>query len=258
MVLADHNPRCFRTRFWKNQDQEESSHEQASSNEQEPSKMSYKNPNAKASSISVGSRARHDPLMAFTSVMASKLMLLTTKQPKAKRLGWIRNEMNKTNLGFGDDMVTKYRELSRRGVGQNQALFDAIRSTIANRVATYVDKHTEKHSVAGLGDTASDVRLAMCTGFGIGAGAGGTVGAAIGDPAMSTAITASMQAGANIQGCGQEQLDAQVALAEANARTAEANASMGPVEGADNTMMYVAAGGGIIVLGLLGVLILKK
>lgn len=212
-------------------------------------------------SITVGNLARKDPVIAYSSVMASSLLLQSTRQPVGKRLGWLRTQLNKAHPGLGDDFVSKYRELKRRGKPGNQALFDGLRLAIANRLATHIDKSLPQHSAAGLGDTASDVRLAMCTGYAVGAGAGGATAGFLNDPASSGAVTEAMRVAAEIQGCGMEQLNAQARIAEAQAAAAEAaarGATAEEEEGIGTGAMIAIAGGGVLVLGLLGYAVLKK
>jgi hypothetical protein len=211
-------------------------------------------------SITVGNLARKDPVIAYSSVMASSLLLQSGRQPAGKRLGWLRTQLNKAQPGLGDEVVSKYKEMTRQGKRRNQAVFDALRLSIANQLASYIDKNLPQHSAAGFGDTASDVRLGMCTGYAIGAGAGGATAGFLGDPAASAAVTEAMRVAAEIQGCNVEQLNAQARIAEANANTAAANAAAGAEEeeGMGTGMMIAIAGGGVLVLGLLGYAVLKK
>jgi hypothetical protein len=201
-------------------------------------------------------------VIAFSSVMASSLLLKASRQPRSQRLEWIRTELNKTQPGVGDDVLSKYRQLTREGTSPNQAIFDAMRLTLANRLATHIDRKLPRHSAAGLGDTASDVRLAMCTGYGIGAGAGGATGGFLGDPAASAAVIDSMLAAASIQGCNLEQLEAQARIAEANARSAEMAAAAGAGSEEDEAIspgVMIALGvGGVALIGLIGYAVVKK
>jgi hypothetical protein len=223
--------------------------------------MSYAAPKKK-SSITVGNLARKDPVVAYSSVVASSILLKAAQLPRADRLQWIRTEMNKTDPGFGDDAVSKFRQLTREGKTRNQSLFDAIRLTIANRLTTYIDKNLPRHSTAGMGDTSSDVRLAMCTGYAVGAGAGGATGGFLNNPAASGAVIDSMRVAAEIQGCGLDQLNAQARIAEANAAAAAAAAASN--DGAEvhafaSPAALMALGvGGVVLLGIVGYAVVKK
>jgi hypothetical protein len=211
--------------------------------------------------ISVGTLAQKDPVIAFSSVMASSLLLKASRLPRSQRLEWLRSELNKTQPGIGDDVLSKYRQLKRGGESPNQAIFDAMRLTLANRLANHIDRKLPRHSAAGLGDTASDVRLAMCTGYGIGAGGGGATAGFLGDPAASVAVTDAMRVAAEIQGCNLDQLMAQARIAEATARTAEASAASGAAveDDAISPGVMIALGvGGVALIGLIGYAVVKK
>lgn len=212
-------------------------------------------------SITVGNLARTDPLMAYASVMASSLLLQAVRQPSGQRLSWIRTEMNKAKLGMGDDVVSKYRELKRRGKATNQALFDALRLTIANRLAAFFDKRISR-SAAGLGSTESDIRLGFCTTYALLAAGGGTTVALVSDPAAAAAVTESARVAAEIQGCSREQIEAQIRLAQENNRGTELLLASGGAaaeeEGMGTGAMIAIAGGGVLLLGLLGYAVLKK
>jgi hypothetical protein len=210
--------------------------------------------------IRVGRLAQKDPILAFTSVMASTLLRQASVRPAGRRLPWLRGEMNKAQPGMGDTFVSKYRELVRRGkAAPNQAVFDALRLTLANQVGTGMDKVTPNHSAAGLGSSSDDINSVFC-GIGLVGTSGGAIAASFNDPSAANAVGAAGAGALTAAGCNSGALREQARIAEANARLAEANASGAAlsVSGDSNTVMYVAIGGGVLVVGLLGVLLLKK
>lgn len=223
--------------------------------------MSYTAPKTKA--VQIGRLALKDPVIAFSSVMASSILVKAARFPRAQRLNWIRTEMNKTHPGIGDDFMSKYRQFERQGKPRNQAVFDALRLTIANRVADYIEKRTPTHSAAGVGDTMDDIRRGMCTiAIAGGAAGGGWYGAATDNPAGSRAIIDSSLAASQIAGCNREDLELQARIAEANASAAASMAA-----GADGAEVHafaspgalVALGvGGVALIGLLGWAIVRK
>lgn len=209
--------------------------------------------------IQVGVLAQHDPLMAFSSVMASNLLRQASVRPAGSRLGWLRGEMNKVQPGMGDAFVSKMRELKRRGRRSNQATFDAMRLVLANQIATNLDRKNPSHSAAGLGSSADDINAVFCGITGV-ATAGGAIASSFSNPAGSAAVGQAGSAAVGAMGCNAAALAQQARIAEANAAAAQANAmAMAQMQQpTDNTLTYVAIGGGVLLLGVLGVVALKK
>lgn len=208
------------------------------------------------SNISVGRLARRDPIVAFSSVMASSLLRQAVRSArKGDRLSWLRSEVNKAQVGLGDEVVSKVKQLVREGVPGNQALFDGVRLTLANHVADRMDALAPKPGLGALGSTASDV---FCGILGVGT-AGGAIAASFDNPTGSVAIGTAGASAMEAAGCNSAALTAQARIAEANAAAAQAAASMSADKsGESNTMMYVALGGGALLLLGIGVVILKK
>ena len=214
-------------------------------------------------SIQVGTLARRDPVIAFSSVMASNLLRQASSVPAKRRMGWLRGELNKTQPGLGDKFVSKTRELRRKGWTPDQGAFDALRTVLANQIATGLAKRVGGGglSLSGLGDAKTDrINAAFCGLTGL-ATAGGAIASSFNNPSGSAAVgeagTAAMQA----SGCNQGALDAQARIAEANAAAAQAAAAASAAQsgsGQDKTMTYVAIGGGVLIVGLLGVMVVKK
>jgi hypothetical protein len=157
---------------------------------------------------------------------------------------------------MGATFVSKARELQRRGRGVDQAMFDALRLTLANQFATAI----AKRSMSGLGESSGDIDSVFCGMIGL-TTAAGTLATSFENPSASGAVGT---AGANAMlanGCNASALAAQAAAAEANNRAAQANAEAGAAAAAtdaDKTVKLVAIGGGVVVLiGLLGVIALK-
>lgn len=209
-------------------------------------------------SIELGQLTRRDPLMAYASTMASDLIRQAAVRPPRERLSWLRGELNKTQPGIGDEVVSKVRELQRRGRNSNQALFDGVRLTIANHIASWVEKQAPGRGVSGLG-AADDVTAVFCGIMGAGTIGGSIYSAASSNPTGSAAVGTAGSAAMTAAGCNASALAEQARIAEANARAAEAAAAA--AAGApqpDNTMTYVAIGAGVLVVGVLGFVALRK
>lgn len=210
--------------------------------------------------VRVGVLAHKDPVIAFASVMASNLLRQASTRPAGQRLGWLRGELNKVEPGMGETFVSKMRELKRRGTRPNQATFDAMRVTLANQIATGLDKKVESHTVAGLGSSAEDINAVFCGITGV-ATAGGAIASSFSNPAGSAAVGQAGSAAVQSMGCNASALAAQARIAEANAAAAQANAmALAQAQGQqqDNTLTYVAIGGGVLLLGAIGLFALKS
>jgi hypothetical protein len=213
------------------------------------------------SDISIGRTARRDPIVAFASVMASDLLRQAPLSARrGARLAWLRNEMNKVQPGMGNKAESKVRELRRRGVPGNQALFDGVRLAFVNQIAKRMDALASSHT-SGLGESSSDISAVFCGIIGVGT-AGGAIAASFDNPAGSAAIGAAGSSAMQAGGCNAAALAEQARIAEANASAAASNAAAAAAAGqtaeSDNTMLYVGLGvGGILLLGI-GVIALKK
>lgn len=212
-------------------------------------------------SISIGSLARKDPIVAFTSVMASNLLRQASSIPPKRRMKWLRSELDKAHSGLGEQWVSKTRELRRRGWTPDQSAFDALRLVLANRVADGMKKRTGQSGMSGLGAAKTENITAAFCGLTSLATAGGAIASSFNNPSGSAAIGEAGNQALQASGCNQGALDAQARIAEANAAAAQANAAASAAQsgaGGDNTMTYVAIGGGVLLVGLLGVVALKK
>lgn len=226
--------------------------------------MTYSLGQVKPETINVGSKVA-DPILSLSTMLGTGIIKEVSSLPPGRRLGALRQKLNALYPGMGTEAVSKARELIRKGRSSNQAVVDAVRLSLANRIAEHTEVALEKRGAAGgLGGTMDDIRSGFCV-FGAGgsAVAGGWVGA-FRDPAASSTITQAAVAGGQIAGCMNEQLNTQRQIAEANARAAEANAmaaSAGGFQvaasGAGTGTTIALVGGGVILLGILGYVALK-
>lgn len=192
--------------------------------------------------IQIGHGAQRDPIVAFSSVVASNLVLQATHLPRRRRLPWLRSQLDTVESGLGVKAMGEIRRLRRQGAPPDQALFDGLRLAIANKVAKDADRSWPKHSAAGLGDAASDTRLAFCLGIGTATAIGSGIGAFT-KPEAGAGVAEAGKTGASIAGCDVEALNAQVRLSENQLEMARLQAqaqSQEKEDGNDNTLMYVA------------------
>ena len=211
--------------------------------------------------IHIGQLVKTDPIMSAASLMSSRLLLDMVRRPQAARLGWLRDELNKSQTGLGNDVVSKFRALERTGVAPNQALFDGMRLTFANFFAKRFERiqkivHLDA-GVSGLGESVGDIRAAACLIMGtIGAG-GTTASALLSNPAGSEAIGTSTRGLMTGNSCDADSLRAQADVI--NAQAALATAQGGTIVPGGNMPLIIAATvGGVALLGLLGFIALKK
>jgi hypothetical protein len=201
-----------------------------------------------------------DPIIAFSSVMASDLLRQAPlRARKGTRLAWLRGELNRVQPGMGTKAEAKVKELRKSGVPGNQALFDGVRLALANQIASRMETVTKGQPLSGLGSSAEDISAVFCGIIGVGT-AGGAIAASFDNPAGSSAIGSAGSSAMMAGGCNASALAAQARTAEALAAEAQANAAMmaGQSMSDDNTMLYVALGGGALLLLGIGVVALKK
>jgi hypothetical protein len=209
--------------------------------------------------VRVGELARQDPIVAYASVWASELLRLA---PAGSRVEWLREQLNRTNPGLGNEFVSQYRLFrTRPGKTDHQAVFDGLRLVLANTTAAGVEKYASARGLSGLGSSDRDITAVFCGVIGIG-GTGSTVAlAATNNPDGAAAVGATATTAMQAAGCNQGALAEQARIAEANARVAEANAAargqQGQDDGGSNVGLIVGVGAGVLVLGLLGVLLVK-
>jgi uncharacterized membrane protein (UPF0136 family) len=214
--------------------------------------MSYAGLGQVRGQITVGTLAATDPFVSTASLMASNVMKEMAKLPRSARAEWLRRHLNGLWPRMGDEVMVDIDRITASGKDRNQAIFDAIRLALANRLLDWAGKEAEKRrGVSGLGDFASDARTFACTGASLSATAGGWVGAF--RAGADTSIIGGAQAGAAIANCNLDALRLQAEIARQNANAAAASAAQGSAN-TQRTMLYV--GGGI--LSLIGLAIVGK
>lgn len=211
--------------------------------------MSYAGLGQVTGEISSGSLAKTDPFMSKASLMASNVMKSMVPIPKPARATWLRRNLNGLWPRMGDEVMVSIARITASGKARDQAIFDAIRLALANRLIEWAGSEAAKRGgVSGLGDFASDARTFACTGASLSATTGGWVGAF--RPGADTAIIGGATAGAGIANCNLEslRLQAEIAAAQANAAANAGSANT------TRTILYVGGG----VLSLIGLAIVGK
>lgn len=194
--------------------------------------MSYRGLGQFDTKISSGSLAKTDPFMSKASLMAANVMKRMVPIPRPQRAAWLRRALNNLWPGMGDEVLVNIVQISE-SKSRDQAIFDAIRLALANRLMTWAG---QKAATSGLGDFASDARTFACTSASMGATVGGFVGAF--REGADTSIIGGATAGAGIANCNLEtlRLQAEIAAAQANAAAAAA------AGGQSRTVLYVGVG----------------
>ena len=208
--------------------------------------------------IQLGNNARRDPILSLASMFASGILREVAPIGPTERLRVLREKLDRLYPGMGDQAMNKFEELHKKGRSSDQALFDGVRLALANRLAEYSVEAVS--AGVGLGKMANATQ-SMCLLVGTAATVGGWLNGAFKDPTSSTTINTAAGAGADIMGCNAGALEAQARIAEANARAAEAGASAAnraPAASSNKTLLYVGIGGGVLLVGVLGVMVMKK
>jgi len=213
--------------------------------------------------IRVGRLAATDPIMSAASLMASNLLLQSVAMPRAKRLTWLRVELNKSQPGLGTTATGKVNGLLRRGTPPNQALFDGLRLALADFFAKRFEQIQRKarrggRGMSGLGESVGDIRATSCLIMGtIGTG-GATASSLMENPTGSEAIAAAAAEVMGANSCNADALRAQADVINAQANLAAAGAGGVSIAADSNTMLYVGLGVGAAVLLVGGFFVLKK
>lgn len=197
--------------------------------------------------ITAGTLAKTDPFMSKASLMASNVMKAMVSIPQPQRAMWLRRKMNGLWPGMGDEVMASITEISA-SKWRDQAIFDAIRLALANRLMTWAGDRAQRAGMSGLGDFASDARTFACTSASMGATVGGFVGAF--RAGADTSIIGGATAGAGIANCNLETLRLQAEIA-ANQANAAAAAAAG---GTNRTVMIV----GLSIAGIAGLALAVK
>lgn len=214
--------------------------------------MSYAGLGQATSAITSGQLAKTDPFMSKASLMAANVMKKMVPIPQRDRAAWLRRSLNGLWPRMGDEAMVSIAKITASGKARDQAIFDAIRLALANRLMEWAGQEAAKRGgMAGLGDFASDARTFACTGASLSATTGGWVGAF--RAGADTSIVAGATAGAGIANCNLEslRLQADIAAQQANAAAAAANA------GADRTSRNIVYAG-IGIATLVGLAITAK
>jgi len=222
--------------------------------------------------IAVGKTAHWDPILARASYDAAQILYGASKLPKWRREQFVAQRLDALAPGLGRKSRRKRDELVASGKAPNQAIFDAMRLSIADRLAQrgieYIQAATSNIHGAdhGLGEdnTGRDVGCAITGGttaiLGLIAGiyTGGAGAGAVG--AGGSAVAGSI-------GCNRDAIAAQAASADAQARQAQALVEAARLQAEqeqarlaqtrERNKMLLIAGGGVAVL-LVGVFIAFK
>lgn len=209
--------------------------------------MSYAGLGQLDTKISSGALAKTDPFMSKASLMASNVMKRMVPIPKPQRAMWLRRQLNGLWPNMGTEVMVNIAKISETK-SRDQAIFDAIRLALANRLMDWAGQQAARSGMSGLGDFASDARTFACTGASLSATSGGWVGAFV--EGADTSIIGGAQAGAGIANCNLEtlRLQAEIAAQQANAAANAAGAGM------NRTVVYAGVG----IIGLVGLAIAAK
>jgi hypothetical protein len=207
--------------------------------------------------IQVGIGSRRDPILAYSTVMAAELLKVAVKRGITEPVAWLRGELNKVNPGDGDDFVKKARMGIVGGKNADQSMFDALRLTIANRLATAADRIAPMHSASGLGDSSADIRSVFCGVMGTATVGGSVYTGASSNAERSTAIGQAGSAAMSAYGCNQQMMDQSTMRAQADAQAAVAALSMRQ-ESRDRLLIVGGVTAGVVVLGLVAIMAMRK
>lgn len=197
--------------------------------------MSYsvRNTLGDAPSVSVGSRAYSDPVLAQSSLEAAKVVeKLAAASPSSRRV-LLLSEAERRGPGLGRAVAAELDRQLRRGVAADKAVFDALRTSFANRrmnaaidrAAVYAASREGWSALvdSSLGQLSPNDRAAACTAAGATATAGGVTQVI---PVYGQIVGGVLSIGSGIAAqaldCGREEREAQARLAATQAAEAQA------------------------------------
>jgi hypothetical protein len=222
---------------------------------------------AAAGGLTVGKAASTDPILARASLDASSVLLAMAKVPADQRPAVLRRKLNDLQPGLGPEVARRLRA-NLRNRGQDQALFDAIRSVLAdrvydrglqflrNRAGTQFGWDTVLDTPLGLGQLAPNDRATGCT---IAGGASAVSGPVSLIPVVGWIASPILGFGSQIASgamdCTREQREAQARQAATQAAAAQAQLQAAQATAADaqaaRRKMFVYGGGILGVTALL-------
>lgn len=184
---------------------------------------------ANAQQISVGTLARRDPILARASLDSANIILALAKAPPTARPSVLRSRLSDLAPGIEPEVAKRYRKYAPER-GADQGLYDAIRTSLADRVlARGVQKLRMRAAAqdgwveAGLGDDSDRQVGCMVAG-----GASTTGGLVSYIPVVGQIAGGVVQIGSQIAGgaldCSREQRQAQAQATAAQAQLAQAQA----------------------------------
>jgi hypothetical protein len=208
--------------------------------------------------------------LAHASLEAATLVKQSMSYPPARRLRYIMSQVRARGPGLEPTARSKMNSMLRRGVGYDQAIFDSVRMTLADKAigdGLALIQHAMRYpdeAISGLG-SAQDVGCAITGGitavggfiasiFG-GAGGGGAVGTGGGAISESIGCNDAARAAA----ARNAQLDAQAAADQLAAAREMAAAQVAASRAAVNvqfqkgkmyTNVALIGGGVLLVLGI--------
>lgn len=228
--------------------------------------------------IDVGAHTGQDVILARASYEAAAILKAMMERPRAQRPGFVREQLRR----YGTDIPRTVRDTAKRmrarGVGENQALFDAMRLEISKH---YALRGIEVIQAAvaniygadqGLGDDTAKAVGCGITG-GVTAIGGAILGAYTGG-AAATPVAAGGQIVAGAIGCNAAQQEAAQAAAASQAQAAQAMADAAAAQAqresqaqehaqalaeqtTERLKVGLIVGGGLIVLLATGYMIVK-
>lgn len=211
--------------------------------------------------IRLGTAAERDPILSTASVIASGIMLKMAAVPQHRRAAEMVAILDRAGRGLGESARRNYlaRAAAAAPDQKDQAMFDAIRATVADLLAA---KTLAKAGLSGLGQTIAEVQGRTSTGVNdanalfcsYGAGTASMVSGLLTQfgTSGSTGGLVGAQQGGQIAGCGAGQLVIQGQQALAQARLSQSATQQALAAQAESDARFMRYG--LMGLGLLGLL----
>jgi hypothetical protein len=174
-----------------------------------------------AQKIRIGVLAQQDAVLAYSSALASDLIRRAMAEPRHRRAQALRRWLNEAHPGMGDRAAAEAVRLTS-AVGRDQALFDATRLALANRLGAVLQSQVP--SVSGLGSSEKDINAVFCGLIGAGT-VGGAIGTAFNDPKGASVVGTAGRDVLTAAGCDAGAMRAQAEVAASNLQASQLQAA---------------------------------
>jgi hypothetical protein len=235
--------------------------------------MSYAAQSTGKGGIRVGANAARDPILASASYEAALILKSAIKRPRSLRDEYVKNMLtNHHGTAAAQSYERRLRSLGSKGWNRNQAIYDAIRLSIADAMVAegVLAVDTALKQEMGVDQGLGISKKGRAIGCGIVGGTtlvGGIVGSIYGGQAGGQGAAVGGQLVGGVLDCNKAEREAAQQMAAQQAAAAQAELERTQALAADQAarrkettkrvLLVAGIGGAVAVVGLIGYAIVK-